>query len=70
MPDINVSNLGGGRQNISIKMEDGSKVMVQVRPGKTKVTTTDSSGNTSSETHDTSGEPAGGGETEGGGKTE
>ncbi len=72
MPEINVTSFGGGgRQNISIKNEDGSSVFIKVRPGKTEVTTTSSDGETHTETHETGGggnEAGGGGN--GGGNTE
>jgi hypothetical protein len=51
---------GGGRLNIVIKNEDGSKTTIKVRPNKTEVTTTDSEGNTSSGTVDVGSGPGGG----------
>ena len=51
---------GGGRMNIVIKNDDGSKTTIKVRPNKTEVTTTDTDGNTSTGTVDVGSGPGGG----------
>ena len=57
MPDVSVSPIGkgGGRYDVVIKGDDGSKTVVQIRGNKAKVITSDSDGNTTTETRDLGG---------------
>lgn len=60
--EFSVKNLGGGRMEITIKGADGSKTSVSVRPKGTKVSQTDSEGNTSTGTTNTGSQSEGGSE--------
>jgi hypothetical protein len=55
MPDINVSKIGGSRTDITIKLDDGTKVSVAVASGGSKVTVTTPEGETSTTRFDNDG---------------
>lgn len=63
MPDVSATKIGGSRTDITIKLDDGTKVRVAVASGGSKVTVTDPNGNTTTTSFDKDGnerEPSGG----------
>jgi len=62
MPDIKVDKIGGSRTDVSIKLDDGTKIRVAVASGGSKVTVTTPEGETTTTRFDNDGNerPAGG----------
>lgn len=55
MPDINVNKISGTRTDISIKLDDGTKIRVAVASGGSRVTVTTPEGETTTTQYDSDG---------------